>query len=143
MTKKTIGRIEKIDFPEFELLDIESKVDTGAYTSTIHTHKIEETTINGEKFINFTLLDPEHIQYNEKEFSTKNYHKKIIKSSNGTSEERFAIQTTVTLFNETHNIELTLSERSDMKYPILLGRKFLTKKFIVDTSQKNNSFKSK
>ena len=143
MTKKTIGRIDKIDFPEFGLLDIEAKVDTGAYTSAIHTHKIEEKTINGEKFINFTLLDPEHIQYNEKEFSTKNYNKKTIKSSNGTSEERFAIQTTVTLFNETHNIELTLSERSDMKYPILLGRKFLIKKFIVDTSQKNNSFKSK
>ena len=143
MIKKTIGRIEKVDFPEFELLDIESKVDTGAYTSAIHTHKIVETIINGENLINFTLLDPKHIQYNEKEFRTKNYSKKIIKSSNGTSEERFVINTTVTLFNETHNIELTLSERSDMKYPILLGRKFLTNKFIVDTSQKNNSYKSK
>ncbi|WKD86151.1 hypothetical protein KCTC32516_01510 [Polaribacter huanghezhanensis] len=143
MIKKTIGRIDKVDFPEFGLLDIETKIDTGAYTSAIHAHKIEEITINGENLINFTLLDPEHIQYNEKEFRTKNYYKKVIKSSNGTSEERFAIHTTITLFNETHNIELTLSERSDMKYPILLGRKFLTKKFIVDTSQKNNSYKLK
>lgn len=143
MTKKTIGRIDKIDFPEFELINIEAKVDTGAYTSAIHAHKIEETSINGENFINFTLLDPEHILYNEKMFRTKNYYKKIIKSSNGTSEERFAIKTTVTLFNKTYQIELTLSERSDMKYPILLGRKFLTKKFIVDTSQKNNSHKLK
>lgn len=143
MTKKTIGRIDKIDFPEFGLLDIETKVDTGAYTSAIHAHKIEETVTNEENFIKFTLLDPEHIQYNEKEFRTKNYYKKTIKSSNGTSEERFAIKTTVTLFNKTYQIELTLSERSDMKYPILLGRKFLTKKFIVDTSEKNNSYKLK
>ncbi len=143
MTKKTIGRIDKIDFPEFELINIEAKVDTGAYTSAIHAHKIEETSINGENFINFTLLDPEHILYNERVFRTKNYYKKIIKSSNGTSEERFAIKTTITLFNQTYQIELTLSERSDMKYPILLGRKFLTKKFIVDTSQKNNSYKLK
>jgi len=143
MTKKTIGRIDKIDFPEFELINIEAKVDTGAYTSAIHAHKIEETSINGENFINFTLLDPEHILYNESVFRTKNYYKKIIKSSNGTSEERFAIKTTITLFNQTYQIELTLSERSDMKYPILLGRKFLTKKFIVDTSQKNNSYKLK
>jgi len=143
MTKKTIGRIDKIDFPEFELINIEAKVDTGAYTSAIHAHKIEETSINGENFINFTLLDPEHILYNERVFRTKNYYKKIIKSSNGTSEERFAIKTTITLFNQTYQIVLTLSERSDMKYPILLGRKFLTKKFIVDTSQKNNSYKLK
>ena len=143
MNKKIIGRIDKIDFPEFDLLEIEAKIDTGAFTSAIHTHKIEEVTIKGENYIKFTLLDPEHIQYNEKEFKTKNYEKKTIKSSNGTSEERFAIKTLVTIFKETHEIELTLSERSDMKYPILLGRKFLNKKYIVDTSQKNNSFKLK
>lgn len=143
MIKKTIGRIDKVDFPEFGLLNIESKVDTGAYTSAIHSHKIEETIINGENFINFTLLDPEHVLYNDKAYKTNNYSKKIIKSSNGTSEERFVINTTITLFNETYPIKLTLSERSDMKYPILLGRKFLTKKFIVDTSQKNNSYKLK
>jgi hypothetical protein len=143
MIKKTIGRIDKIDFPEFELLEIEAKVDTGAYTSAIHTHKIEEVIINDENFIKFTLLDPEHLQYNEKEFTTKNYEKRVIKSSNGTSEERFAIKTTVTVFKKTHTIELTLSERSDMKYPILLGRKFLNKKYIVDSSQKNNSYKLK
>ena len=143
MTKNTIGRIDKVDFPEFGLLDIESKVDTGAYTSAIHAHKIEESNVNGKNFISFTLLDPEHVQYNEKVFRTQNYSKKIIKSSNGTSEERFVVKTTITLFKKTYTIELTLSERSDMKYPILLGRKFLTKKFIVDTSQKNNSYKSK
>ena len=143
MTKKTIGRVDKIDFPEFALLDIDSKIDTGAYTSAIHAYKIEETNIGSENSIKFTLLDPEHSLYNDKEFTTKNYQKKIIKSSNGTSEERYAIRTTVILFEEVYNIELTLSERSDMKYPILLGRKFLTKKFIVDTSQKNNSYKSK
>lgn len=143
MSKKVIGRIDKIDFPEFELNQIDAKVDTGAYTSAIHAHKIEEITINGENFINFTLLDPEHVLYNEKEFQTKNYSKKTIKSSNGTSEERFVIKTNVIIFNETFSIDLTLSERSDMKYPILLGRKFLTHKFIVDTSTKNNSFNLK
>ena len=143
MSKKIIGRIDKIDFPEFELTEIEAKIDTGAFTSAIHTHKIEEVIMNNENFIKFTLLDPEHANYNQREFKTKNYEKKTIKSSNGTSEERFAIKTTVTLFKETHTIELTLSERSDMKYPILLGRKFLNKKYIVDSSQKNNSYKLK
>lgn len=143
MAKKIIGRIDKIDFPEFELIEIDAKIDTGAYTSSIHSHKIIETTINGEKFIKFTLLDPNHQHYNEKEFKTNNYSKKTVKSSNGTSEERFVIKTKVTLFGKTFSIHLTLSERSDMRFPILLGRKFLTNKFIVDTSTKNNSFKLK
>lgn len=141
--KKTIGRIDKIDFPELHLTDIDIKVDTGAFTSAIHCHKIEEITVNGENFVKFILLDPSHPNYNGKEFVVKNYTKKIVKSSFGTSEERFAIRTEVELFNEIHPIQLTLSERSDMKYPILLGRKFLNKKLIVDTSRTNLSFKSK
>lgn len=143
MSKKLIGRFDKIDFPEFNLYEIEAKVDTGAYTSSIHSHKIEEFIEDGENFIKFTLLDPTHVHYNEKVYQTKNYRKKIVKSSNGLSEERFAIETTVVLFNESYPIELTLSERSDMRYPILLGRKFLNKKFIVDPSIKNTSFKLK
>ena len=97
MNKKIIGRVDKIDFPEFELIEIDAKVDTGAFTSAIHTHKIKELTIDGVSYIKFTLLDPEHIQYNEKEFKTKSFEKRVIKSSNGTSEERFVIKTTVVL----------------------------------------------
>ncbi|GGH00883.1 ribosomal protein S6 modification protein [Polaribacter pacificus] len=143
MSKKLIGRFDKIDFPEFNLFEIEAKTDTGAFTSSIHSHKIEEFTVDDQNFIKFTLLDPTHIHYNEKVYQTKNYSKKLVKSSNGLSEERFVIKTTVVLFNEIYPIELTLSERSDMKYPILLGRKFLNNKFIVDPSIKNSSFKSK
>ena len=53
------------------------------------------------------------------------------------------IQTTIIIFNKTFPIYLTLSERKDMKYPILLGRKFLNKKFIIDTAKKNLSHKLK
>ena len=40
MPKKTIGRIDKADFPALDLFDIDIKIDTGAYTSSIHTHKV-------------------------------------------------------------------------------------------------------
>lgn len=144
MTNKiTIGRTDKADFPEFGLEDIDVKIDSGAYTSSIHCSNIEEIIIDGESFIKFVLLDPEHSSYNNKEFSTSNYASKIVKSSNGISEERFMILTEINIFNSCFPIHLTLSKRKDMKFPILLGRKFLNKRFLIDTAKKNVSYKLK
>ncbi len=141
--KITIGRIDKADFPELSLADIDLKVDSGAYTSSIHCSNIEEVTINNDKLIKFTLLDPEHAFYNNKEFTFKKYTSKAVKSSNGISEIRFLIETEIFIFNQIFPIHLTLTERKDMKSPILLGRKFLNKKFIIDTAKKNLSHKLK
>tara|TARA_R110002049_G_scaffold45022_3_gene131605 strand:+ start:2087 stop:2524 length:438 start_codon:yes stop_codon:yes gene_type:complete len=141
--KITIGRVDKADFPELHLLDIDLKVDSGAYTSSIHCSNIQEISVNGDNLIKFTLLDPEHPLYNNKEFTSKNYTTKLVKSSNGISEKRFMVQTEIIIFNTLFPIYLTLSERKDMKYPILLGRKFLNKKFVIDTTKKNISHKLK
>lgn len=140
---KTIGRIDKADFPELSLSDINVKVDTGAYTSTIHSHHIKELNIEGEKHIEFQLLDPTHSMYKDEIFKTKRYKKKWVKNSFGKSEQRFVVETIIIVFDEAYPIELSLSERSDMKYPILLGRRLLNKRFVVDTSQQNLSYKMK
>ena len=141
--KTRIGRVDKVDFPDLFLEDIDVKIDSGAYTSSIHCSNIEETTIDGSPFVKFKLLDPEHSFYNNKEFTSKNYASKIVKSSNGMSEKRIMIQTQIIIFNTTFPIYLTLSERKDMKFPILLGRKFMNKKFIIDIAKKNLSHKLK
>ena len=141
--KTTIGRVDKADFKELSLEDIDIKIDSGAYTSSIHCSNIKEITIDDISVIKFKLLDPEHPFYNNKEFTFKNYNSKIVKSSNGISEKRFMIQTEIIIFGESFPIYLTLSERKDMKFPILLGRKFLNKKFVIDTAKKNLSFKLK
>lgn len=141
--KLTIGRIDKADFKEFLLFDIDVKIDSGAYTSSIHCSDIKEISINGENFIKFTLLDPQHPFYNNKEYSTKKYAIKLVKSSNGIAQKRYLIQTEIFIFNTSYPINLTLSERKDMKFPVLLGRKFLNKQFVIDTSRTNVSHKQK
>ncbi|MFT5019399.1 MAG: hypothetical protein ACI9CU_000781, partial [Polaribacter sp.] len=55
-----LGRVDIADFEEFDLEDIKLKMDTGAYTSSIHTHDIQEVELDGEKYIEFKLLDPSH-----------------------------------------------------------------------------------
>lgn len=140
---KIIGRKDKADFPELHLVNIDIKVDTGAYTSTIHSHNIKEVVIDGEKYIEFQLLDPSHPNYSDEIFKTKRYIKKKVKNSFGKSELRFFVETIIIIFGEEYPIELSLSERSNMNYPILIGRKLLNDRFIVDTTKRNLSYKLK
>jgi hypothetical protein len=53
------------------------------------------------------------------------------------------IETLIVLFGEAFLTEFTLSERGEMKYPVLVGRKLLNRNFIVDTAKTNISFKQK
>lgn len=139
MSLQIIGRRDCADFPELHLTDLKVKVDTGAYTSSMHCHKIE--LINGELHCEF--LDPSHEHYKENIHTFSSFSKRNVKSSNGIIEVRYSIKTKITLFKKNYNIELTLTDREAMKYPVLIGRKFLSRKFMVDTSQKHISFKEK
>jgi hypothetical protein len=141
--KLTIGKVDKADFPYLELKNIDIKIDTGAYTSSIHCSSIEVVKQKNKKMIKFCLLDPSHKKYNGKEIIVSDFIIKKIKSSNGEVQERFIIKTHIFLFNKLLPIELSLSERGEMKYPVLLGRKLLTSQFIVDTELRNLSYKLK
>jgi hypothetical protein len=143
-TEKTvIGRRDKADFPGLELENIDIKIDTGAYTSSVHCEQIVEQKINGKRRIKFRLLDKSHPEYNNKEFIYANYREKWVKSSFGESEKRYVIETAIVLFGKTYNTEFTLSERGEMKYPVLIGRKLLNRRFIVDPQRTNLSYKRK
>lgn len=141
--KVIIGRSDRIDFPDLHMSNVEAKIDTGAFTSAIHYHRAEELEKNGKSYLHFTLLDPTHPEFNGKNFYLKDYKKRTIKNSFGESEERFIITTNIILFNKTFQAEFSLSNRGNLKFPILLGRKLLEKDFIVDVSKKNLSFKKK
>jgi hypothetical protein len=135
--KTIIGRVERVNFPLWDMFDIEAKIDTGAYSSSVHCHDIVEFQKQGESYIRFNLLDPEHPAYNEHLFELPIFDKREVKSSNGNSELRYFIQTEIQLFNQTFKIELSLTDRSEMRFPILIGRKFLKDRFVVDVSMKN------
>lgn len=133
---KIIGRLERIDFPEWDLFDIDAKIDTGAYTSSLHCHHIEPFSKEGRSYVRFNLLDPSHEIYNEKLFELPVHATKNIKSSNGTTEQRYIIKTAIRLLDKEFKAELSLADRSEMRYPVLLGRKLINKRFLVDVSKK-------
>lgn len=138
---KTIGRIDRIDLPEFGLADIPAKIDTGANRSAIHCSEIFETDENGRSEVSFHIpLDSSH---GENVFHVKSYFKKKIRSSSGHIEERYIIKTTVELFGKKILASFSLTDRAEMKYPILIGRKLLNSRFIVDVAQEDLSYKEK
>ena len=134
--KKTIGRTDKADFPDLHLKEIAVKIDTGAYTSSIHCSNIHEE----ETVLKCSFLDEEHPDYNHKTFTFTEYKIIKVRSSNGLAQKRYEVKTRISLFGKTHKISLSLSDRKEMRYPVLLGRKFLNKKFIVDPQLTNVSF---
>ena len=131
--KKIIGRAEKVDFPDLGFTDIDAKIDTGAYTSSLHCHYIK--LIGDQLYCRF--LDPHHPQYNALYTTFENFRMKEVRSSNGLLEKRFAIKTSMIMMGKKYRIEFTLTNRKKMKYEALLGSKFLTGRFIVDVSLKN------
>ncbi len=142
--KRVIGRREHVALPVLGIDEIEAKIDTGAFTSAIHCSNIhEETDAQGRTVICVELLDPSHPQYNHKKLHFADYELREIKSSIGEKQQRYVIRTTIELFGEVMEADFSLSDRSDMKYPVLIGRKLLQGRFIVDVSRKNISRKYK
>lgn len=143
LKKIVIGRKDIADFEKLDLFGIVVKIDSGAFTSSFHCHKIEKVNKDGMVHIKCNFLDPSHPQYHEREFCFENFKMRTIKSSNGSVEERVSINTEITIFKKKYPIELTLTERNEMKHPVLLGRKFISKRFLIDTSRKNLSVNGK
>ncbi len=137
--KKIIGRIDKVDFPILELNNIDAKIDTGAYTSSIHCVDIREI----DQTLRCSFLDATHPEYNGKIVTFKNYDIAAVKSSNGKVEVRFVVRTQIIVFGKKYPITLTMTTRDDMRFPVLIGRKFLSGKFLVDPQLENQSYNQK
>ena len=133
--KVTIGRVDIVDLPDFGIENLHAKIDTGAYRSSLHCSNIHEE----DGMLRFTPLTGE----NEHEISSDHWETKTVKSSNGEAQQRYVIQTRMILFGRVLKTTLSLTDRSEMKNPLLLGRKLLNGKFIVDVSQKNLSYEMK
>ena len=135
MDKILIGKCEFISFPKLKIKNIEAKIDTGAYTTALHCHDIIEKIIDGKKVLSFKLLDPKHEYYSNKEFFFENYELATIKNSFGESETRYVIKTQIKLGKKVILAKVSLTNRGNMRYPVLLGRRILKRRFIVDVSK--------
>jgi len=132
---RLIGRREFVDFPQLKLFSIEAKIDTGAYTSAIHCKDIQLKYDNGKQVLCFKLLDNSHPEYSEQIHEFPEFYRKKIKNSFGEMEERYIIKTRIKIGRKNILTTLSLSDRENMRYPVLIGRRLLKGKFVVDVNK--------
>ena len=130
--KHLVGALELCDLPELAIENLNIRVDTGAATSSLHVDNIEEFEREGVTWVSFdihpNIHDVEQIVRREAKVKAV----KRIKSSTATRERRYVIETDIVLAGMRWEIQLTLTDRSEMTYLMLLGREAMGGKLIVD-----------
>jgi ribosomal protein S6--L-glutamate ligase len=135
LDKITVGWREFCALPTLGIPAIKAKIDTGARTSALHTSKIKPFTKNNQEFVTF-LVHPVRLHPEiEITCTAKVSDKRLVKNSGGIGEMRYVIITTLCINNITQEIELTLTNREQMKFRMLLGREALKQFAIIDPSK--------
>lgn len=139
--KQLIGMTDIVDFPDLGLFDVRAKVDTGAFTSALHCKQVRLVRVGLRTKLSFWLIDKTGEP--ARKFYSDDFSQRMIRNSFGVSEKRYVIKTRIMLFGSTIKTEFTLADRERLRNPVLLGRKLLRNRFIVDVSQLNLSYQLK
>ena len=130
-----IGLREWINLPELGMVGLRAKIDTGASTSSLHASDIQPFDRDGQPWVRFTAHLGTLVQRRHR-CEAQLVSVKTIKSSNGQSQSRYVIRTTLTLGEREWPVEFTLTCRKTMRYRLLLGSKALIEgQWLIDPSR--------
>jgi hypothetical protein len=131
--KVVIGRSELLHFMEYAIADIPAKTDTGAYRSAVHADQISLS--DDGLTLSFRLLGGHPVCGDlAQTMTTTSFTMVQIENSFGHREERYEVRLRVKLGPKVFTTAFSLADRSKKTYPILLGRKLLNNRFVVDTA---------
>lgn len=130
-----IGWKEYLDLPELGIHHLKAKIDTGARTSALHVDDLEVLAVgeNGRRELRL------HLRGAHGEPLTARAHQleRIrVTDSGGHAEVRPVIETTLRLGRVEKTVRVTLTDRSGMLFPMIIGRKALEGDFVVDVARK-------
>lgn len=128
-----IGWREKVSLPELGIGELTAKIDTGAKTSALDASNIEEFEQQGLRYVRFVVNGIEGKPTLTCE--ARLIEQRSVTDSGGHSETRYVIETDLELANHRWPVEITLTERSGMKYRMLIGRSAIRRKFVVDPAK--------
>ena len=127
-----IGWREWVALPDLGLPAIKAKVDTGARTSALHAFLIEPYQQDGVDMLRFMIHPIQHNQSFETECRCPILDQREVTDSGGHTEMRYVIQSDVIIGESRWPIELTLTNRDTMAFRMLLGRRAMEDRYIVD-----------
>jgi hypothetical protein len=112
-----------------------ARIDTGAATSSVHAQDIELVEKDGKRWVHFSLVDPATEQ--KVKVEQRLHRKVVIKQSNGEDERRYVVRMWITIGETRSLVDVTLTDRENAEYPLLIGRNLLVDTLIVDVSRQN------
>lgn len=136
-SKTIIGRYELCDLPELAIVNMRSRIDTGAKTTALHAYNIiTNKDDNGAETVTFNTHPENKRRKDAPSVTLPLIEKRRIVSSNGIKEERLIVKIKIKLGDKIIPTHVSLTSRHKMSFPLLIGRNTLQKgKYIVDVSK--------
>lgn len=127
-----IGSKEEVSFPTLVAKKVKAKVDTGADTSSIWCSEVRRL----KDGIECVFFGPASPYYTGEKFVFKNGDFKVsrVHNSFGHNQRRYKVKIPVIIGDRRILASFTLADRSKKTYPVLIGRRLLAKKFLVDVA---------
>ncbi len=138
-----IGWREWVALPDLGIKMIKVKVDTGARSSSLHAFDLHEFERNGEPWVRFKVHPVQRNTKRTVSAEAKILDKRSIRSSSGKASMRPVIATSVRLLGSVFVAEVTLANRDEMGFRMLLGREAFRNSFLVDAGGSYYSGKPK
>ena len=135
-----IGWREWVALPDFGDFLIKAKVDTGARSSSLHSFDLNIFQRDGVDWVKFTIHPHQHSNKDEVEVEAPVLDYRSVRSSSGKANLRPVISTNLKLLETIWPVEITLANRDEMGFRMLLGREAFRRRFLVDAG---GSFYSK
>ncbi|MDH5588915.1 MAG: RimK/LysX family protein [Gemmatimonadota bacterium] len=127
-----LGWREWISLPDLGIDRIKAKVDTGARTSALHAFDIRPFKRGGRSMVRFKVHPVQKDARTVVECEAAVVDQRKVRSSSGQESLRFVISTVMEVGGVRRTVEITLSRRDSMGFRMLLGRRSIKKKFLVD-----------
>ena len=129
MSLPIVGWRELVALPALNLSSIPAKIDTGARTSSLNAQVLEEFSKADGQYVRFC------VDWGGERHECEAIHVDVrgITSSNGETQQRYVIKTPMTIGDLQFKAEISLADRSEMKFPMLIGRSALRRRFLVDS----------
>lgn len=130
--KMVIGRNVHLEVSEIQT--VPAKVDSGAFSSSIHARNISTHEKDGVEVLTFNILEDHPNSPGSASLTFNNFEIVPIRNSFGEEEQRYAVDLPVKIHGRVIVSRFTLADRSRNYFPVLLGRRLLSDNFLIDTS---------
>jgi hypothetical protein len=131
----TLGWREWVSLPELGLQRIKAKVDSGARTSSLHAFEVRDFEESGIHRVEFKMHPNQHDDQTVAVCVADIVDERSVRDSGGHKEQRWVIETPLTIGAITWNVEINLTSRDDMRFRMLLGRTALRGRALIDPAR--------